>query len=67
MAALRPLPAAGDGAAMSEAYGKRWSPAEQARIEELRKRIEARRAQLRANQTQPGTAAPSSAPVTRTQ
>ena len=31
--ALRPLPAAGDGAAMSEAYGKRWSPAEQARID----------------------------------
>lgn len=43
------------------------TPAEQARIEELRKRIEARRAQLRANQTQPGTAAPSSAPGARTQ
>ena len=58
------------GAAESAAAGPPLpppTPAEQARIEELRKRIEARRAQLRANQTQPATVAPNSAPGARTQ
>ena len=69
-AAARAAADAAQGAADAAAAGPPLpppTPAEQARIEELRKRIEARRAQLRATQTQPGTAAPSSAPVTRTQ
>lgn len=53
--AFRPLPAAGSGAAMSEAYGKRWNPAEQARIDADIRANRMAAAVLRLPSVKPGT------------